>query len=81
MTDVGVLLRVKTAVAVGVFYVTYVGLYDSKQFDMSVPAIDDANAAEKWAEPGSVVLSQLPGITASKPCSYMNLLRMAIIIR
>ena len=59
MTDVGVLLRVKTAVAVGVFYVTYVGLYDSKQFDMSGPAIDDANAAEKWAEPGSVVLSQL----------------------
>lgn len=59
MTDVGVLLRVKTAVAVGVFYVTYVGVYDSKQFDMSGPAIDDANAAEKWAEPGSVVLSQL----------------------
>ena len=59
MTDVGVLLRVKTAVAVGTFYVTYVGLYDSKQFDMSGPAIDDANAAEKWAEPGSVVLSQL----------------------
>lgn len=59
MTDVGVLLRVKTAVAVGVFYVTYVGLYDSKQFDMSGPAIDDANKAEKWAEPGSVVLSQL----------------------
>ena len=58
MTDVGVLLQVKTAVAVGVVYVTYVGLEYSKQFDMSGPAIDDANAAEKWAEPGSVVLSQ-----------------------
>lgn len=59
MTDVGVLLRVKTAVAVGVVYITYVGLEERKQFDMSGPAISDANAAEKWAEPGSVVLSQL----------------------
>ena len=59
MTDVDVLLRVKTAVAVGVVYITYLGLEDSKQFDMSGPAIDDANAAEKWAEPGSVLLSQL----------------------
>lgn len=59
LTDVGVLLRVKTAVAVGVVYITYVGLEERKQFDMSGPVIDDANAAEKWAEPGSVVLSQL----------------------
>ena len=57
MTDVGVVLRVKIAIAVGDFCLTYLGVPDFKNFDISGPAIDDSNKAEKFAEPGSIVLS------------------------
>ena len=59
MTNVGVLLRVKIALSVGKMQITHVGLADSKHFDLSGTAVDDVNAAEKWAEPGSVILSRL----------------------
>ena len=59
MTDVGVLLRVKIAISFGKMHITYIGLEESKQFDLSGSAVDEVNAAEKWAEPGTVILSRL----------------------
>ena len=59
MTDVGVLLGVKIALSVGKMLITHVGVAESKHFDLSGPAVDDVNAAEKWAEPGSIILSRL----------------------
>ena len=59
MTDVGVLLGVKIALSVGKMQVTHVGIAESKHFDLSGSAVDDVNAAEKWAEPGSIILSRL----------------------
>ena len=59
MTDVGVLLRVKIAIAVGKMHVTYMGVPENKQFDLSGPAVDEVNGAEKWALPGSIILSRL----------------------
>ena len=59
MTDVGVLLRVKIALSVGKMQITHVGVAESKHFDLSGLAVDDVNAAEKWAEPGSIILSRV----------------------
>lgn len=59
MTDVGVLLGVKLALSVGKMQVTHVGIAETKHFDLSGSAVDDVNAAEKWAEPGAIILSQL----------------------
>lgn len=59
MTDVGVLLGVKIALSVGKMQITHVGVSESKQFDLAGTAVDDVNAAEKWAEPGSIILSRL----------------------
>lgn len=57
MTDVGVMLGVKIALSVGKMIVTHVGVDESKHFDLSGSAVDDVNNAEKWAEPGSIILS------------------------
>ena len=59
MTDVGVVLGVKIALSIGKMQVTHVGIAESKHFDLSGPAVDDVNAAEKWAEPGAIILSRL----------------------
>lgn len=59
MTDVGVVLGVKIALSVGKMQITHVGIVESKHFDLSGSAVDDVNAAEKWAEPGSIILSRL----------------------
>ena len=59
MTDVGVVLGVKIALSVGKMQITHVGVAESKHFDLSGSAVDDVNAAEKWAEPGSIILSRL----------------------
>ena len=59
MTDVGVLLRVKIALSIGKMQITHVGVTESKHFDLSGSAVSDVNAAEKWAEPGSIILSLL----------------------
>lgn len=59
MTDVGVVLGVKIALSVGKMQITHVGIAESKHFDLSGLAVDDVNAAEKWAEPGSIILSRL----------------------
>ena len=59
MTDVGVLLGVKLALSVGKMQVTHVGIAETKHFDLSGSAVDDVNAAEKWAEPGAIILSRL----------------------
>ena len=59
MTEVGVLLRVKIAMAVGSMIITFVGTPDSKQFDLSGSAIDEVGAAEKRAKPSDVILTQL----------------------
>ena len=59
MTDVQVLLRVKIALSFGKMHITYIGLPENKQFDLSGPAVDEVNAAEKWAEPGNVIASRL----------------------
>eukprot|EP00794_Sanderia_malayensis_P020042 gene20042-22009_t len=59
LTEVGVLLRVKIAMAVGSMIITFVGEEGSKQFDLSGSAIDEVGAAEKHAKPGDVILTQL----------------------
>jgi len=59
MTDVGVLLGVKIALSVGKMLITHVGVSESKHFDLAGTAVDDVNAAEKWAQPGSIILSRL----------------------
>ena len=59
MTDVGVLLGVKIALSVGKMLITHVGVAESKHFDLSGTAVDDVSAAEKWAEPGTIILSRL----------------------
>lgn len=59
MTEVGIVLRVKLAIAVGGMCLTNVGLPPAKQFDISGSAVDDVGATEKQATPGSVILSQL----------------------
>lgn len=59
MTDVGVLLRVKIAIAIGKMHITYVGVPDCKQFDLTGPAVEDVNGAEKWATPGSIIVNRL----------------------
>ncbi|XP_057290575.1 adenylate cyclase type 10-like isoform X2 [Hydractinia symbiolongicarpus] len=59
MTEVGIVLRVKLAIAVGGMCLTNVGLPPAKQFDISGSAVDDVGATEKQAIPGSVILSQL----------------------
>jgi len=58
-TEVGIVLRVKLAVAVGHMCITYVGLPTAKQFDLSGGAVDDVGITEKQATPGSIILSQL----------------------
>lgn len=59
MTEVGVVLRVKLAVAVGSMCLTIVGLPQAKQFDLSGSAIIDVGKTEKEAVPGSIILSKL----------------------
>ena len=59
MTEVGVVLRVKIAIAIGSMIITFVGLQDSKQFDLSGSAIDEVGAAEKYAQPSDVILTNL----------------------
>ncbi len=59
LTEVGVLLRVKIAMAVGSMVITFVGETDSKQFDLSGSAIDEVGAAEKHAKPSDVILTHL----------------------
>lgn len=59
LTDVGVLLRVKLAIAVGKMCLTYVGVPDNKHFDLSGAAIDLVGETEKRATPGSIILSQM----------------------
>lgn len=59
LTDVGVLLRVKIALSIGKMNVTYVGVPDSKQFDLTGQAVEDVNGAEKWATPGSIILDRM----------------------
>ncbi|KAJ7358882.1 Adenylate cyclase type 10 [Desmophyllum pertusum] len=39
--------------------ITHVGVAESKHFDLAGSAVDDVNAAEKWAEPGSIILSRV----------------------
>lgn len=74
MTDVGVLLRVKIAIAVGKMHVTYMGVPESKQFDLSGPAVDEVNAAEKWAVPGSIILSRLAWASCDQSLFTVELL-------
>ena len=52
-------LRVKIALAVGTMSITFVGMPESKQFDLSGSAIDDVGKAEKKATPGDVIITQL----------------------
>ncbi|XP_067031685.1 LOW QUALITY PROTEIN: adenylate cyclase type 10-like [Acropora muricata] len=59
LTDVGVTLGVKIALSVGKMIVTHVGVDESKHFDLSGRAVDDVNKAEKWAEPGAIILSHM----------------------
>ena len=59
MTGVGVLLRVKIAIAIGSMIITFVGTQDSKQFDLSGSAIDEVGAAEKHANPSDIILTHL----------------------
>ncbi len=59
LTEVGVLLRVKIAMAVGSMVITFVGEKDSKQFDLSGSAIDEVGLAEKHAKPSDVILTHL----------------------
>lgn len=58
-TEVGIVLRVKLAIAVGPMCLTYVGLPQGKQFDLSGSAVDDVGVTEKQATPGAIILSQL----------------------
>ena len=59
MTEVGIVLRVKIAMAVGSMVITFVGEQESKQFDLSGSAIDEVGAAEKHAQPSDVILTPL----------------------
>ena len=59
LTEVGVLLRVKIAMAIGSMIITFVGTKESKQFDLSGSAIDEVGAAEKHANPSDVILTNL----------------------
>lgn len=59
MTNVGVVLRVKIALSAGKMQITHVGVTESKHFDLSGSAVADVNVAEKWAEPGSIILSRV----------------------
>ena len=58
-TEVGIVLRVKLAIAVGPMCLTFIGLPESKQFDLSGASILDVGLTEKQATPGSIILSQL----------------------
>lgn len=66
MTEVGVLLRVKIAMAIGSMIVTFVGTNESKQFDLSGTAIDEVGAAEKHANPSDVILTHLAWINCDQ---------------
>lgn len=59
VTEVGIVLCVKLAIAVGPMCLTYVGLPTDKQFDLSGVAVDDVGVTEKQATPGAIILSQL----------------------
>ena len=66
MTEVGILLRVKIAMAVGSMIVTFVGTHESKQFTLSGTAIEEVGAAEKHAEPSDVILTHLAWINCDQ---------------
>ncbi|EDO31218.1 predicted protein, partial [Nematostella vectensis] len=66
MTDVGVLLRVKIALSVGKMHITYIGVQDCKHFDLTGPAVEDVNGAEKWATPGSIILTRLAWVNCDQ---------------
>uniref|UniRef100_A0A7M5XBN8 Guanylate cyclase domain-containing protein n=2 Tax=Clytia hemisphaerica TaxID=252671 RepID=A0A7M5XBN8_9CNID len=59
VTEVGIVLCVKLAIAVGPMCLTFVGLPTDKEFDLSGDAVDDVGLTEKQATPGAVILSQL----------------------
>ena len=74
MTDVGVLLGVKIALSVGKMLITHIGVSESKHFDLSGTAVDDVNAAEKWAEPGSIILSRLAFANCDQSLFFFEIL-------
>ncbi|XP_078349307.1 adenylate cyclase type 10-like isoform X2 [Oculina patagonica] len=74
MTDVGVLLGVKIALSVGKMQITHVGVAESKHFDLAGSAVDDVNAAEKWAEPGAIILSRVAFKTSDQSLFLFELL-------
>ncbi|XP_033119981.1 adenylate cyclase type 10-like [Anneissia japonica] len=64
-TDVGVRLRVKIGLSIGPMQVTYIGNDECQQVALSSTAVDDANQAEKFAQPGDIILS--PKVWAYAP--------------
>ena len=56
-TDVGVKLRVKMAISCGKLNTTFLGNDESVQFVMTGRPVGEVNAAEKFCEPGLVVLA------------------------
>ncbi|XP_071962575.1 adenylate cyclase type 10-like [Antedon mediterranea] len=64
-TDVGVRLKVKIGLSIGPLQVTYIGNDECQQVALSSTAVDDANKAEKFAQPGDIILS--PKVWAYAP--------------
>lgn len=69
-TPDGVLLRMKIGLSIGRVDLHYIGNEETRTFDVTGEAIDDANTAQNLAKSGTVVISKLAwDICNKKQCS------------